>query len=41
VDRALAAAIQKLEHIRENLSTRQLQEEFDRAAEMARRLRRE
>jgi len=40
IDRALAVYIQKLEHIRENLRTRQLQEEFARAAELAGRLRR-
>lgn len=37
---ALSAYIQKLEHIRENLRTRQLQEEFTAAADFARRLRR-
>ncbi|HLI85585.1 MAG TPA: prephenate dehydrogenase [Bryobacteraceae bacterium] len=40
IDGALEAYIQKLEHIRENLRTRQLQEEFARAAELASRLRR-
>jgi prephenate dehydrogenase len=40
INRALAVYIQKLEHIRENLRTRQLQEEFARAAELAGRLRR-
>ena len=40
IDRALAVYIQKLDHIRENLRTRQLQEEFARAAELAGRLRR-
>ena len=40
IDRALAAYIQKLEHIRENLKTRQLQEEFTRAAELAAKFRR-
>lgn len=40
IDRALAAYIQKLEHLRENLRTRQLQEEFARAAGLAGRLRR-
>jgi prephenate dehydrogenase len=40
IDRALTRYIQKLEHIRENLRTRQLQEEFARGAELASRLRR-
>lgn len=40
IDRALADYIQKLEHMRENLRTRQLQEEFQRAAALAGRLRR-
>jgi prephenate dehydrogenase len=40
IDRALAMYIQELEHIRENLKTRQLQEEFTRAAGLADRLRR-
>jgi prephenate dehydrogenase len=35
IDRSLAACIQKLEHIRENLRTRQLQEEFERGARLA------
>lgn len=39
IDRALAAYIQELEHIRENLRTRQLQEEFRRGAAAAARLR--
>ncbi len=39
VDRALAAYIQELEHLRENLRTRQLETEFDRAAAFAARLR--
>ena len=39
IDRALAVYIQELEHIRENLRTRQLQEEFQRAATFAGRLR--
>jgi prephenate dehydrogenase len=39
IDRALSIYIQKLEHLRENLRTRQLQEEFLRGAELARRLR--
>jgi prephenate dehydrogenase len=38
IDRALAACIQKLEHIRDNLRTRQLQEEFERAAGLAGRV---
>ncbi len=40
IDRALAAYIQKLEHMRENLRTRQLQKEFERGAGLAGRLRR-
>ncbi|MBZ5726606.1 MAG: prephenate dehydrogenase/arogenate dehydrogenase family protein [Acidobacteriia bacterium] len=40
IDRALAAYIQKLEHMRENLRTRQLQREFERGAALAGRLRR-
>ena len=40
IDRALARYIQKLEHIRENLRTRQLQEEFGRGAELAGKVRR-
>jgi len=39
IERALGAYIQELEHIRENLRTRQLQEEFQRAASFAGRLR--
>ncbi len=39
IDRALGVYIQKLEHLRENLRTRQLQEEFERGAELAARLR--
>jgi prephenate dehydrogenase len=39
IERALAIYIQELEHIRENLRTRQLQEEFRRAAMFAGRLR--
>ena len=35
IDRALAAYIQELEHIRENLRTRQLQEEFERGSRLA------
>jgi prephenate dehydrogenase len=40
IDRSLALYIQKLEHMRENLRTRQLQEEFNRGSELAGRLRR-
>ena len=40
IDGALAAYVQELEHIRENLKTRQLQSEFDRASSLARRVRR-
>jgi len=40
IERALAGYIQELEHIRENLRTRQLQEEFARAARFAASLRR-
>jgi prephenate dehydrogenase len=40
IDRALALYIQKLEHIRENLRTRQLQKEFEIGSELAARLRR-
>ncbi len=40
IDDALAGYVQKLEHLRENLKTRQLQEEFARAAGLARRVRR-
>jgi prephenate dehydrogenase len=40
IERALADYIQKLEHMRENLRTRQLQQEFERGAAMAARLRR-
>jgi prephenate dehydrogenase len=39
IDRALSVYIQKLEHLRENLRTRQLQEEFERAALLAARIR--
>jgi len=39
IDKALAEYIQELEHIRENLRTRQLQEEFERGARLARRIR--
>ena len=41
IERSLAAYIQKLEHMRENLRTRQLQEEFDSGAGLAERLRRQ
>jgi prephenate dehydrogenase len=40
IDRALGDYIQKLEHIRENLRTRQLQQEFELGAALAGRLRR-
>lgn len=40
IERALSVYIQKLEHLRENLRTRQLQEEFERASGLAGRLRR-
>jgi prephenate dehydrogenase len=40
IERALAGYIQKLEHMRENLRTRQLQQEFERGAILAGRLRR-
>ena len=40
IERALGFYIQKLEHIRENLRTRQLQEEFERGAALAAQLRR-
>jgi prephenate dehydrogenase len=40
IERALADYIQKLEHMRENLRTRQLQREFERGAALAGRLRR-
>jgi len=40
IERALSVYIQKLEHMRENLRTRQLQEEFKRGAGLAGRLRR-
>jgi prephenate dehydrogenase len=39
IDRALALYIQKLEHVRENLRTRQLQEEFERGAALAAKIR--
>lgn len=40
IDQALGAFIQKLEHLRENLRTRELQKEFEAAAGLAGRLRR-
>jgi prephenate dehydrogenase len=40
IERSLGVYIQKLEHMRENLRTRQLQEEFERGAGLAGRLRR-
>jgi len=40
IDRALGFYIQKLEHLRENLRTRQLQEEFARGGAVAAQLRR-
>jgi prephenate dehydrogenase len=40
IDHALSRYIQKLEHVRENLRTRQLQEEFSRGARLASLLRR-
>ncbi len=39
IERALGLYIQELEHLRENLRTRQLEEEFRKAAELAGRLR--
>ncbi|HZT32221.1 MAG TPA: prephenate dehydrogenase/arogenate dehydrogenase family protein, partial [Bryobacteraceae bacterium] len=39
IDEALTAYIGELEHLRENLRTRQMQEEFERAAKLAGRLR--
>ena len=39
IDAALAIYIQELEHIRENLRTRELQEEFERGSELAGRVR--
>jgi prephenate dehydrogenase len=39
IDKAIGAYVQELEHIRENLRTRQLQEEFERAAGLAKKLR--
>jgi prephenate dehydrogenase len=40
IDRALAAYIAALEHMRENLRTRQVQEQFEAGAALASRLRR-
>ena len=40
IERALSEYIQKLEHMRENLRTRQLQQEFERGAALSGRLRR-
>ena len=40
IDRALAAYIAKLEDMRENLRTRQMQEQFEAGAVLAARLRR-
>jgi prephenate dehydrogenase len=39
IDRALSDCIQKLDYIRQNLKTRQLQEEFERAGRLAGKLR--
>jgi len=39
IERALGLYIQKLEHMRENLRTRQLQEEFERGAALAAQIR--
>lgn len=39
IDTAIGQYIQELEHIRENLRTRQLQEEFDRGARLAKKVR--
>ena len=39
IERALCLYIQKLEHMRENLRTRQLQEEFERGAALAAQIR--
>jgi len=39
IDRALGVYIQELEHMRENLRTRQLQQEFERGREFAARIR--
>jgi prephenate dehydrogenase len=40
VDQAIEACISRLEHMRENLKSRQLREEFEQAAALANRLRR-
>jgi prephenate dehydrogenase len=40
IERALSRYIQKLEHVRENLRSRQLEEEFRRGADLAAHLRR-
>ena len=40
IERALGIYVQELEHIRENLRTRQLQKEFERGAKLAERVRR-
>jgi prephenate dehydrogenase len=40
IDLALTAYITKLEHLRQNLRTRQMQEEFELGARLAARLRR-
>lgn len=39
IEKALGAYVQELEHIRENLRTRQLQEEFERGARVAKKVR--
>lgn len=39
IEQALGEYIQKLEHVRENLRTRQVQEEFERGAGLARKVR--
>jgi prephenate dehydrogenase len=39
IERSLSLYIQKLEHMRENLRTRQLQEEFERGGALASRIR--
>jgi prephenate dehydrogenase len=39
IDKALSEYVQELEHIRENLRTRQLQQEFERGAALSKRLR--
>ncbi len=39
IDRALSDCIQKLDHMRQNLRTRQLQEEFERAGKLAAKIR--